>query len=187
VAAALAAVAAASRVEVLAVAAAAVGKICFFVQHQYISMLTETLATIFQRDLTKLYFEIEQYKSEDRLWITEQLIVNSAGNLCLHLIGNLKTYIGAELGDFAYTRNRDLEFSLNGLPKAELLTMVAETRTLVDETLRKLPADTLQDEYPMLVFTEKTSTEFFLVHLAAHLSYHLGQINYHRRLLDVQE
>ncbi|MEJ8817314.1 DinB family protein [Lacibacter sp. H407] len=150
-------------------------------------MLTDTLATIFQRDLTKLYSEIEQYKSEEKLWITERSIANSAGNLCLHLAGNLKTYIGAELGGFAYTRNRDLEFSLNGVPKAELLSMVAETRTIVDETLRRLPANTLQEEYPMLVFAEKTSTEYFLVHLAAHLSYHLGQINYHRRLLDVQK
>ena len=149
-------------------------------------MLTETLATIFQRDLTKLYTETEQYKSEEKLWITERSIANSAGNLCLHLVGNLKTYIGAGLGGFAYTRNRDLEFSLKAVPKAELLAMVEETRTIVDETLRKLPANTLQEEYPLLVFAEKTSTEYFLVHLAAHLSYHLGQINYHRRLLDVQ-
>jgi uncharacterized damage-inducible protein DinB len=149
-------------------------------------MLTETLATIFQRDLTKLYSEIEQYQSEEKLWAIDKSIANSAGNICLHLVGNLKTYIGAELGGFAYTRNRDLEFSLKGVPKAELLTMVADTRTIIEETLRKLPANTLLDEYPMLVFTEKTSTEFFLIHLAAHLSYHLGQINYHRRLLDTQ-
>ena len=150
-------------------------------------MLTQTLATIFNRDLTKLHSEIEQYKSEESLWATEKSIANSAGNLCLHLVGNLKTYIGAELGGFAYVRNRDLEFSQKYVPKTELLAMVAETKTIVDETLRKVPASTLQEEYPMLVFAEKTSTEYFLVHLAAHLSYHLGQINYHRRLLDVQE
>lgn len=150
-------------------------------------MLTETLATIFQRDIAKLYSEIEQYNSEEKLWLTERSIANSAGNLCLHLVGNLKTYIGAELGGFAYTRNRDLEFSLKDIPKIELLAMVAETRRIVDETLRKLPANTLQQEYPMLVFAEKTSTEFFLIHGVAHLSYHLGQINYHRRLLDVKE
>lgn len=42
----------------------------------------------------------------------------------------------------------------------------------------------LQQEYPILVFESKTSTEFFLIHLSTHLAYHLGQINYHRRLLD---
>ena len=150
-------------------------------------MVTETLAALFKRDLTKLYTEIEQYNSEEKLWATEKSIANSAGNLCLHLVGNLKTYIGAGLGGFAYTRNRELEFSLKGVPKAELLAMVAETRTIVDETLHTLPATSLQQEYPLLVFTEKTSTEYLLIHLVAHLSYHLGQINYHRRLLDVQE
>lgn len=149
-------------------------------------MLTETLATIFQRDLTKLYTEIEQYKSEAQFWSTEKSIANSAGNLCLHLVGNLKTYIGSELGGFAYTRNRDLEFSQKGVSKDELLAIITETRTIVDQTLRNLSVNTLQQEYPLLVFAEKTSTEYFLVHLAAHLSYHLGQINYHRRLLDEQ-
>lgn len=150
-------------------------------------MLTETLAAIFERDLTKLSAEIEQYKSEEKLWITEQAVANSAGNLCLHLVGNLKTFIGAELGGFAYVRNRDLEFSLKGVSKTELLALVAETKTIVVETLRRLPLHQLEEEYPKLVFAEKTSVEFFLVHLAAHLSYHLGQVNYHRRLLDVQE
>ncbi|MFC0773034.1 DUF1572 family protein [Terrimonas alba] len=147
-------------------------------------MLTETLTAIFHRDLSKLYTEIEQYNNEERLWATEKSIANSGGNLCLHLVGNLKTYIGAELGNFAYTRNRDLEFSQKGVPKAELLAMITETRNIIDLTLRQLSADKLQEEYPLLVFAEKTSTEYFLVHLAAHLSYHLGQINYHRRLLD---
>ena len=71
------------------------------------------------------------------------------------------------------------------MPKAELLTMIEETRNIVDLALRRLPVNSLKQEYPLLVFDEKTTTEYFLVHLAAHLSYHLGQINYHRRLLDI--
>jgi uncharacterized damage-inducible protein DinB len=55
---------------------------------------------------------------------------------------------------------------------------------VVDAALNNLTEDQLTDEYPVLVFKEKTSTEYMLVHLATHLSYHLGQINYHRRLLD---
>lgn len=148
-------------------------------------MLTETLASIFYRDLSKLYTEIEQYKNEGKLWVIEKSIANSGGNLCLHLVGNLKTYIGAELGNFPYNRHRDLEFSQKDVPKAELLTMIEETRNIVDLALRRLPVNSLKQEYPLLVFDEKTTTEYFLVHLAAHLSYHLGQINYHRRLLDI--
>jgi uncharacterized damage-inducible protein DinB len=146
-------------------------------------MLIQTLKTLFQRDLNKLKSEIEQYQEEAKIWLTEKDISNSAGNLCLHLVGNLKTFIGLEIGKFHYVRQRELEFSSTGIPKAELIRMVEETATIVDRSLDQLSEAALQAEYPILVFAEKTTTEYFLVHLATHLGYHLGQINYHRRLL----
>lgn len=148
-------------------------------------MLTETLKTLFSRDLNKLKSEIASYKNEANLWIIDKNIANSAGNLCLHLIGNLNTYIGATLGGSNYIRNRELEFSLKDIQKQDLVKMIETTLILVSETLDKITDEQLNSEYPMLVFQEKTSTEFFLVHLTTHLAYHLGQINYHRRLLDV--
>lgn len=148
-------------------------------------MLTETLKTLFNRDLNKLKSEIGSYENEANLWIIDKSIANSAGNLCLHLIGNLNTYIGATLGNSHYIRNRELEFSLKDIPKLELIKMIEATITVVNETLHKITEEQLNSEYPMLVFKEKTSTELFLVHLTTHLTYHLGQINYHRRLLDV--
>nr|WP_276902080.1 DUF1572 family protein [Pedobacter kyonggii] len=147
-------------------------------------MLTETLKTLFNRDLNKLKSEIGSYKNEANLWIIDKSIANSAGNLCLHLIGNLNTYIGATLGGSNYIRKRELEFSLKDIPKQELINMIEATITVVNETLGKITDEQLNSEYPILVFQEKTSTEFFLVHLTTHLAYHLGQINYHRRLLD---
>lgn len=148
-------------------------------------MLTETLKTLFNRDLNKLKSEIGAYKNEANLWIIDKSIANSAGNLCLHLIGNLNTYIGATLGGSNYIRNRELEFSLKDIPKQKLINMIEATIIVVNETLGKITEEQLNSEYPTLVFQEKTSTEFFLVHLTTHLAYHLGQINYHRRLLDV--
>lgn len=150
-------------------------------------MLTETLKTLFNRDLNKLKSEIGSYKNEANLWIIDKSIANSAGNLCLHLIGNLNTYIGATLGGSNYIRNRELEFSLKDVPKQELINMIEATIIVVNETLDKITEEQLNSEYPMLVFQEKTSTEFFLVHLTTHLAYHLGQINYHRRLLDDEQ
>jgi uncharacterized damage-inducible protein DinB len=147
-------------------------------------MLTETLKSLFNRDLNKLKSEIESYKTESNLWVIDREIANSAGNLCLHLIGNLNTFIGATLGGSNYIRNRELEFSLKDIPKLELIKMIEETIVVVSETLDKITSEQIDDEYPLLVFNEKTSTEFFLVHLTTHLTYHLGQINYHRRLLD---
>lgn len=147
-------------------------------------MLNQVLKTVFNRDLAKLRSEIAAYKHEANLWKIEKDIANPAGNLCLHLVGNLNTYIGAILGNSGYIRNRDLEFSLRNIPKAELLSKIDETIKVVDRVLDTLTSEQLQQEYPQLVLAEKTSTEFFLVHLATHLTYHLGQVNYHRRLLD---
>ncbi|GGF09687.1 DUF1572 family protein [Hymenobacter cavernae] len=148
-------------------------------------MLTDTLRLLFRRDLNRVSQEIELYQDEQKIWHVERGIANSAGNLCLHLVGNLNTYIGLELGGVAYTRHRELEFSLKDVPRPELLQKLDETSAIVDVALGNLAPEVLAQEYPVLVFDHKTSTEYFLVHLSAHLTYHLGQINYHRRLLDV--
>jgi uncharacterized damage-inducible protein DinB len=147
-------------------------------------MLTETLRLLFRRDLNRVQQELALYKNEQRIWHIEKGIANSAGNLCLHLIGNLNTYIGAELGGTGYIRHRELEFSLKNIARRELLEKLNETSRTVDNVLSEIKPEVLSQEYPLLVFDHKTSTEYLLVHLATHLTYHLGQINYHRRLLD---
>jgi hypothetical protein len=147
-------------------------------------MLVTTLKTIFSKDLQRVKNEINLYSDENALWLVEKNIANSGGNLCLHLIGNLKTYIGKEIGKVGYVRDRDAEFSSKNVPRSELIKGLDETIAVVDLSLDKLSPEELAGEYPIPVLEGKTSTEYFLVHLAAHLSYHLGQINYHRRLLD---
>jgi uncharacterized damage-inducible protein DinB len=146
--------------------------------------MIDTLKTLFQRDLTKLKFEIESYQDESKIWDTDKAISNSAGNLCLHLIGNLNTYIGAQIGKTNYIRNRELEFSDKNVPRAVLIAQIEATMQAVNDSLQLLTDADLKNEYPLLVFDAKTSTEFLLVHLTTHLAYHLGQINYHKRLLD---
>ena len=147
-------------------------------------MLSDTLQSLFARDLNRLRNEIELYRKEENIWRVEEQIANSAGNLCLHLVGNLNTHIGQQIGKTGYVRNRELEFSINDVPRSELLIKIDETRIIVDAVLATLDDNKLAIEYPILVFEERTSTGYMLVHLATHLSYHLGQINYHRRLLD---
>jgi hypothetical protein len=147
-------------------------------------MLIETVKSIFSRDLLRLKSEINLYKDESNLWIVEDNIANSAGNLCLHLIGNLNTYIGAEFGKTNYIRNRELEFSLKNISKKGLIEQIDNTILVVEMSLNNITKEQLKNEHPILVFDKKTTLEFLLVHLTTHLSYHLGQINYHRRLLD---
>ena len=146
--------------------------------------MIDTLKILFNRDLKRLISEIEQYKIEADIWKVKGQISNSAGNLCLHLVGNLNTYIGRELGNTGYLRNRELEFSSKDVPRRELIQKIESAIAMISQTLDDLDESLLKDEYPILVFEHKTSTEYLLVHLTTHLTYHLGQINYHRRLIE---
>ena len=147
-------------------------------------MITETLTELFERDLQRLKTEIELYKDEDNLWLVKEGISNSAGNLCLHLLGNLSHFIGAMLGHTGYVRRREDEFSLKNIPRQDLVTNIENCRIIVKNTLAKLTAADLEKEFPQQVFDKSINTEMMLMHLSTHLTYHLGQINYHRRLLD---
>ncbi len=147
-------------------------------------MIVQTLSKLFKRDLNRLKAEVEAYTAEDKLWLSATGISNCGGNLCLHLIGNLNAFIGAELGNTGYVRQRELEFSQKNVPRVELISQIENTIQMVDSTLEKLSEENLNNEYPLIVLKEKMTTGFFLMYLTTHLAYHLGQVNYHRRLLD---
>ncbi|MEJ5103368.1 DinB family protein [Chryseobacterium sp. MYb328] len=148
-------------------------------------MIIAPLRSLYQRDLHKLKSEIEAYQNEENLWKTDKNISNSAGNLCLHLIGNLNHFIGTQLGNTGYVRHRDLEFSLKDIPRTELIEKIEAMTTMIDSALSQLPETEMEKEYPLVVFEDTMTTGYFLIHLITHLDYHLGQINYHRRLLDI--
>ena len=147
--------------------------------------IIEVLKTILDRDLNKLKKEIESYTKEEHLWVETKDVSNCAGNLCLHLVGNLNTYIGTNLGNTGYVRERDKEFSLKNIPRTKMLAMIQETRAMIEQILSKLGTQDLQKEYPRELNGGQPSVLKFLVHLTTHLNYHLGQISYHRRILDV--
>lgn len=147
-------------------------------------MNKDALITLFERDLHKLITEIELYKNEENIWRVEKNINNSTGNLTLHLIGNLHTFIGKEIGKTNYVRNRDLEFSQQNVPRQKLISSINDTIEMVNNSLISITNEELKKDYPVLKFSKTESTEYLLVHLATHLTYHLGQINYHRRLIE---
>jgi len=145
--------------------------------------LINSFSQILERDLGKLDAEIDQYPSEKLLWKTAGEIINPPGNLSLHLCGNLQHYIGAQLGNSGYKRNRPLEFSVKNIPKDDLLLEIRRTKEAVTKALKDLDDAALNKIYPEEVLGFPMTTGFFLIHLTAHFSYHLGQINYHRRLI----
>ena len=147
-------------------------------------MITNALVELFNRDLDILTKEINSYSDEAKLWVISPDIKNGAGNLCLHICGNLQHFIGATLGKNGYVRNRDAEFGDKDIPKSELLNSIDKTKEVIVTVLDSLSEDQLAKDYPIDVFKKKMTASFFLIHLHSHLNYHLGQINYHRRILD---
>jgi len=144
----------------------------------------ESSSKILLRDLDKLEKEISLYPTLNSLWEIQGDIKNSGGNLCLHLCGNLQHFIGAILGNSGYVRNREREFSLTGLSAKDLVREIITTKESVKHALTKVDPSLLDKNYPIPVFDEPMTTMYFLIHLTAHLEYHLGQINYHRRLVS---
>lgn len=156
----------------------------FKVYYKLLEMLKEALIQLYERDLQKLKKEIELYSSESNLWKVDHQITNSGGNLCLHLIGNLKAYIGNGLAELKYTRERHFEFTGKHVARQQLIEDIDETSIIIKKGLQNLTQDQLASDFPILIWKEKTGMIFTLMHLHSHLNYHLGQINYHRRMLD---
>ena len=144
--------------------------------------MKRSIVQVFEKDLIRLKVAIEAFEGEENLWLKSDGINNSAGNLCLHIVGNLNNYIGAILGNSGYIRNRLLEFT-EKVTKNNLLEKIENTQEVVLKTLENLNPDHLEKIYPEDVLGYKMTTEYFLIHLLGHLNYHLGQINYHRRIL----
>ncbi|MEQ6119354.1 DUF1572 family protein [Reichenbachiella sp. MALMAid0571] len=150
--------------------------------------MNETIKSIHDlllRDLNRLTNEIESYTNEADLWKLAGDINNTAGNLCLHLCGNLQHFIGAIIGKNGYIRKRDDEFTLKNVPRAELLQQIKDTKLSVADTLEAFNGKLMEEAYPIEVFKKPMSHISFLIHLSGHLNYHLGQINYHRRILEL--
>ena len=145
-------------------------------------MLTDILIKIYERDLDKLKDEIEQFADEAELWKIREGVTNSAGNLCQHLTGNLQHFIGAVLGGSGYVRDRDAEFATKNATREELIAEIDKTKGVVSRTLAGLSDVDLDRQYPIDVYGFPMSTAYFVTTLTTHFNYHLGQINYLRRL-----
>jgi len=145
-------------------------------------MLQEILVKLFERDLDKLRDEVEAYVDEADLWKVNGAVTNSGGNLALHLVGNLNHFIGGILGNSGYVRDRDAEFTDKDLSRQKLLDEIDRSKPFILAALGTVTDEVLASNYPIEVFGHPMTTEFFLVHLSTHFNYHLGQLNYHRRM-----
>jgi uncharacterized damage-inducible protein DinB len=146
-------------------------------------MVTEALTALLTRELRCIQREIEAYPSDAQVWQTHPALPNTAGTLALHAAGNLLHFIGAVFGGTGYQRDRDAEFQRYNVARAELLQILQEAVDVVQQVLPGVTGAQLEDWYPLSVAGRRIRSGEFLMHLAVHLGYHLGQIDYHRRMV----
>ena len=147
-------------------------------------MLNTVLANFYVRDIRKLIEELNQFKNEENLWITQGSVKNSAGNLALHIIGGLNYLIGTILANTGYVRNRDQEFIKKGVERKVLVAQLEELIPMIHQTLINLTQEQMEADFPIFFDKPNTSTGYVLIQLLAHLNYHLGQVNYLRRMVN---
>ena len=146
-------------------------------------MLATELAALYTRDLNRLVQELSAFPDTATLWQTRAGITNAAGTLALHLEGNLREFIGRLLGKIDYKRDRPREFSDSGIEKADLVARLTAVRDEIPPVIAVLTTEELDADYPQIYGGMTLPTRQMLIHLEGHLSYHLGQIDYLRRLL----
>lgn len=141
------------------------------------------LASLFSRDLKRLRQQIEAFPNDETLWQALPGVTNPAGNLAFHIEGNLREFVGRQLGQLAYNRNRELEFSARGVSRHELSERLEDLTRTIPPIIENLSTEQMETKYPQVVLETATSTQEFLIHLYGHLNWHLGQIDYLRRIL----
>jgi len=146
-------------------------------------MISKELAALFARDIERLMQELRAFPDTESIWKTAPGVSNAAGTLALHLEGNLREYIGRQLGQIAYTRDRPLEFSVRGLARDEVIARIEAVKASIPGVIAALSNEQLDAIYPENVLKTPLSTRQFLMHLLGHLNYHLGQVDYLRRFV----
>jgi len=144
--------------------------------------VASSLAQLFARDLARLAQEIEAFPDDAALWQAPAGITNTAGTLILHLEGNLREYVGRQLGGMPYMRDRPREFSSRGVCREELLAKVEGLKEDIPSAIAQFTDKQLEAEYPEAVLGRPWTVHQFLIHLYGHLNWHLGQIDAVRRV-----
>lgn len=143
----------------------------------------DAVLRVLARDIAAMQREIAAYPDDQSVWQVPPGVTNSGGTLALHLVGNLRHFVGTVLGHTDFVRTRDAEFSTRDVSRAVLIAELATALADVVRTMRSLDPAQVDAEYPQAFGDMRVGTIVFLMHVATHLGYHLGQTDYHRRLV----
>lgn len=147
-------------------------------------MTPEYVARVMVRDVNAVRRELEAYPDERSVWALPPGVANSAGTLSLHIAGNLQHFIGAVLGKSGYVRDRAAEFAKRDVPRSALIVELEAAMVAVGLGMSQVREAQFEEDFPEVIAGYRVSTGEWLIHLVAHLGYHLGQIDYHRRLVS---
>lgn len=145
-------------------------------------MISTYLKRVLVRDLEGLRAQLNAYPEEHQLWELPSGISNSGGTLALHLVGNVRHFIGATIGGSGFVRDRDAEFGGRNISVSDIEESIDNAIEEVSRALDLVTDEMMEREYPIEVGGERLSTGQFLTHLVNHFAYHLGQLDYHRRM-----
>jgi uncharacterized damage-inducible protein DinB len=152
------------------------------------SGLTQTISLAFSREYRARARDLHKWVdtlSDEQFWRNPYSYGNSVGHLVLHLTGNLSYYIGAQIAETGYLRNRDLEFSESRRPsKAEVLGKFDDAIDMVIRTLARQKESDWTLPYSAEREPEAKDRFTALLHCATHLYHHVGQIIYLSRELE---
>jgi hypothetical protein len=145
--------------------------------------MLDDIRRLLVRELESFVREIELFPDEASVWRTVPGATNSAGTLSRHACGNLRHFVGAVLGQDGYVRDRDAEFGPGTPTRAELVAELRRTIEVVNAVLPGLDPAVLDRAFPQPVGGVSLPGRLFLLHLEAHLAFHLGQASYLRRIV----
>jgi len=112
---------------------------------------------------------------EGDVWWRPNDASNAAGNLVLHLAGNVRQWIVCGVGGASDARHRAREFSArSGATKAEMLAQLEEVIQAAVETLQALDSDRLQEH--RTIQGRDVSILEAIYHVVEHFAMHTGQI-----------
>src|SRR5208337_570535 len=157
------------------------GRLCLRANEELMADLKQTIASDLTARYTKLAGVVREMAaplSDEQFWAKPFAFGNSFGHLVLHLTGNLNYYIGAQIAETGYVRDRPLEFSDATRPsKAEVLQKFDQAIEMVINTIESQSAEDWSKEYTA-VGSDAPDRFGIVLACATHLHHHMGQMLY---------
>src|SRR5215471_12142554 len=137
--------------------------------------LASVLASRFSANAARIR-ELAAPLSQEQFWNKPFSFGNSFGHLVLHVTGNLNYYIGAQIAETGYVRDRPREFSEAARPsKNDVLEKFDEAIAMVERTIQSQSAEDWSAAYSGTGSDARDRLEMVLG-CATHLHHHIGQM-----------